>query len=426
MSIKTPTHLLTLDEAGQPQAAGRPLKLPPKERAVLRLLLAHAPRAVRKDEFAHQAWAGGEMSDESLARCISRVRRVLQPHGLKVEAVYGLGYRLVEQTPQQARDTGPTAQAHDSYAHARQLMQQRTPTAMGMAVELLRALVRSEPAFAAARVALADALAVAVGWGQLPTPAAVEEGLAALSGLDAGGAGVPGLHAARGALLDMAWRFGEARHCFDRALAVDGDSTDTLLAHARHLLYTDEAGQAVEQLRRVRQLAPHALHVRMTLTRALVQSGRGAEAVAEAQATVIDHPGQLVTVAFSLAIQAMVAPHPELAAAALRLTQGLDTPPFVWTVASFVLSRLGRREAALDIVDTALLCSRTTAGEATLYAAPLAALGELDRAAALLRAAVDERCGMMAMVLRDPAHAHWLPHHAAGRALLNDVFGGGG
>jgi hypothetical protein len=122
-------------------------------------------------------------------------------------------------------------------------------------------------------------------------------------------------------------------------------------------------------------------------------------------------------------MQAMVAPHPELEVAALRLTQGSDTPPFVWTVASFVLSRLGRREATLDIVDSALLCSRTTAGEASLYAAPLAALGEHERAAALLRAAVDERCGMMAMVLRDPAHAHWLPRHPAGRTLLREVFG---
>jgi len=429
MPSKTPTNVLTLDDAGLLLADGRPLRLPPKERAVLRLLLQHAPGAVRKDAFAQQAWAGRDMSDESLARCISRLRRVLQPRGLKVEAVYGLGYRLVDQEPPQAGPAGPSAQALDSYAHARQLMQQRTPVAMGLAVELLRGLVRDEPAFAAARVALADALAVAVGWGQLPTPAAVDEGLAALSeltGLDAGSTAVPGLHAARGALLDMAWRFGEARRCFDQALAADGDSTETLLAFARHLLYTDDAAQAVERLRRVRQLAPHALHVRMTLTRALVQSGRGAEAVAEAQATVVDHPGQLVTVAFSLAIQAMVAPHAELEAAAWRLTQGPDTPPFVWTVASFVLSRLGRREATLDIVDTALLCSRTTAGEATLYAAPLAALGEHERAAALLRAAVDERCGMMAMVLRDPAHAHWLPHHPAGRALLRDVFGGAG
>jgi DNA-binding winged helix-turn-helix (wHTH) protein len=409
---------LALDDAGLLQPGGPALKLPPKERAALRLLVQRAPGVVRKDEFAERVWSGRAMSDESLARCISRVRQLLLPRGVQVEAVYGLGYRLVEQgTPAAAI---PDARALDGYAHARQLMQQRTPAAMELAIELLRDLAREEPGFAPARVALADALAIAVGWGLLVTTPAVDEGLAALQGLDAG---YPGQHAARGALLDMAWQFNAARHSFQRALAADPDGTDTLLGYARHLLYTDAAEQAVERLRRVRELAPHALHVRMTLARALVQSGRGAEAVAEAQATVRDNPGQLLTLAFSLAIQSMVAPQPELEAAALRLTQGLDTPPFVWTVASFVYSRLGRREAALDIVDTALLCSRTTAGEAALYAAPLAALGEYDRATALLRAAVDERCGMMAMVLRDPAHAHWLPQHPAGRALLRDVFG---
>ena len=409
---------LALDDAGLLQADGQAQKLPPKERAVLRLLVERAPGVVRKDEFAAQAWAGRLMSDESLARCISRVRQLLQPRGVRVEAVYGLGYRLVDGATAPA---GPSAAALDSYAHARHLLQQRTPAAMGLAIELLRTLVRDEPGFASARVALADALAISVGWGQLATPAAVEEGLAALEDQDGS---TPGLQAARGSLLDMAWRFGEARQCFELAMAQDGDGIDALLSFARHLIYTDAAGQAIEHLRRVRQLAPHAVHVRMMLTRALVQSGRGAEAVAEARAAVNDHPGLLVMVAFSLAIQALVEPHPELEAAALRLTQGLEAPPFVWTVASFVLSRLGRREATLDIVDTALLCSSTTAGEAALYAAPLAAIGEYDRAGALLRAAVDERCGMMAMVLRDPAHAHWLPRHPAGQALLRDVFGG--
>lgn len=425
MPSPIPPRTLTLDDSGGLHADGRPLKLPPKERAALRLLLQHPQRAVRKDEFAREAWAGGDMSDEGLARCISRVRRAIEPLGLKVEAVYGLGYRLVDPAPAVAPPGAPSAQALDGYAHARQLLQQRTPAAMGLAIDLLRGLIRDEPAFAAARVALADALAVATGWGLLPTPAAVDEGLAALAVLDGRREVLPGQHAARGALLDMAWRFDEAGRCFEQAQAAGDDSTETLLAFARHLLYTDRAAPAVELLRRVRERAPHALQARMTLARALVQSGRGSDAVAEAQAAVADHPGQLVTVSFALAVQAMVAPHPDLEAAALRLTQGADTPPFVWTVASYVLSRLGRREATLDIVDTALLCSRTSAGEATLYAAPLAALGEHDRAAALLRAAVDERCGMMALVLRDPAHAHWLPHHPAGRTLLREVFGAG-
>jgi hypothetical protein len=95
-------------------------------------------------------------------------------------------------------------------------------------------------------------------------------------------------------------------------------------------------------------------------------------------------------------------------------------------VLSFVLARLQQREPALDVVDASLLCSRTTPGEATLYAAPLACLGEFDRAAALLRRALDERCGMLAMVLRDPAHAGWLPGHPEGRRLLAAVFGPAG
>eukprot|EP01036_Dinobryon_divergens_P002474 gene2474-3249_t len=161
----------------------------------------------------------------------------------------------------------------------------------------------------------------------------------------------------------------------------------------------------------------------MTLSRALVQAGRGPEGLAQAQAAVADHPGHLLLVAFELAIHAMVAPVPELEKQAWRLSEGADTPTFVWTVLSFVLARLGRREDALDIIDAALICSRTTTGEATLYAAPLAALGEEDRAAALLQRAFDERCGMLAMVLRDPAHAGWLGHHPVGVALVRSVLG---
>lgn len=412
---------LVIDDAGMLRIDGQELKLPPKERAALAVLWQRRPSVVRKDDFADAAWAGQMMSDESLARCISRVRHALQPWGLKVEAVYGLGYRMADSAPPDSGAASPDAQALDALAHARHLLQQRTPTAVARAIELMRDLVRNVPGFAAARVALADALAIAIGWGQLPTLAAVDEGLAALAihGADA----EPGLQAARGSLLDMGWRFAEAARCFEGAMSTDGDRPETLLGFARHLLYTDQADRAVDILRRVRQLAPHALHPRLTLARALVQSGRGAEAVAEAQATLQDNPGQLVVLAFSLALLAMVAPRPELEAAALRLTQGADAPPFTWTVSSYVLACLGRREAALDIVDTALICSSTSPGEATLYAAPLAALGEHDRAATLLRRAADDHSGMLALVLRDPAHAGWLPQHPAGRALLETVFG---
>jgi len=413
---------LTLDQRGYPLVDSQPLKLPPKERAVLGLLLRRRGQVVSKDEFAAAGWQGQEMSDESLARCVSQVRRALRPLGLQVETLYGLGYRLHDEAEAAPRGVEPSPASRGELQHLRQQLQQRTPAAVGLVMERARRLVAAEPAYGAARVVLADALAVAVNWGQLPTAEAVQEGLEALAEVSPD---EPGVDAARGALLDMAWRFEAAAECFQRVQALDGSNADALLACSRHLLFTNQAEQAVQLLRRVRELAPHALHVRMNLARALVQSGQGEAAVEELRLAGEDHPGQLVLLAFTLAMQAMVAPRDELAAAATRLTDGLDTPPFVWTVASFVYARLGRREAALDIIDTALLCSATTAGEASLHAASLAALGEYDRAATLLERAAAERAGMLALVLRDPAHADWLPHHPRGRALLRTVFGEG-
>lgn len=430
---------LSLDEHGFPLLGGEPLRLPPKERAVLALLLQRRPAVVSKDEFAQVVWRGAAMSDESLARSISRVRRALAGPGWQLESVYGIGYRLLapavgeeDSLPEAAGPTRWTALTQtapgvlDTYLHARQLVQQRTPEAMARAIGLLRALLREHPGYTPAAVALAEALTAAVGWGQLDTPAVVQDGLAVLDAAAARDAATPGLAAARGALLDVAWRFDEAAQAHAQALRRGANDPDTLMLHARHLLYTGQAPAAVGQLRHALTLAPHHLMLRMHLARALVQAGQGDAGLAEADAALADHPGQLVIVAFALAIRAMVAPEPALAAPAWRLTEGRDTPPFVWTVLSFVLARLQRREPALDIVEASLLCSRTTPGEATLYAAPLACLGEFDRAAVLLRRALDERCGMLAMVLRDPVHAGWLPEHPEGRRLLAAVFGPGG
>lgn len=414
--------MLSIDDAGFASLQGRPLHLPPKERAVLALLAQRQPGAVSKLDFASVAWAGRLMSDESLARCISQLRRVLAPAGLRIESVYGTGYRLEAEQPLAAPVPTLAGPALEAYQHARQLALQRTPVAVHRAIELLRGLTRSEPAFVPAKVALAEVLTAAVGWGQVETDSAVEEGLSMLDDARRLQPGAPGLDAAHGALLDSVWRFDEAGQAFERALRHDGGNPDTLLAYSRHLLLTDRAPEAVTQLRATLQLSPHTPLLRMNLARALAQAGQGGLAVAEADAAVDVHPGQLVLVAFALSMRALVDPTSPIEAPARRLSYASDTPPFVWTVLSYVLSRVGQREEALDIIDAVLLCSRTTTGEAALYAAPLAALGEWDRAAALLERAYQERCGMLAMVLRDPAHADWLQRHPVGQRLLRDVF----
>jgi tetratricopeptide (TPR) repeat protein len=361
------------------------------------------------------------MSDETLARCVSRVRSQLVAAAHDVEAVYGLGYRLLRSAHAHAPAQAPS-QLDETHRYCKSLLQQRTPEAVAKAIGLLRSTLHSAPEFSPARVALAEGLALAVGWGQLPTLPAVEEGLQVLAQVQQG-TGAAGIAAARGALLDLAWRFEDARRAFETAMAAGGDAEpDVLLAYSRHLLYLDRASEAVLHLHKARALAPHRTVLRTTLARALVQAGQGELALAEAKSTLQEHPGEPFLAAYALAMEAMVRPHPALEAMTRRMSSGLDVPPFAWSVLAFVLARLGQAQEVTDIVDAVLLCSRTSVGEACLYAAPLAAIGRTDQAAALLQSAFDERCGMLAMVLRDPANAHWLPAHRVGQRLLRAVF----
>src|SRR5205085_2801092 len=152
----------------------------------------------------------------------------------------------------------------DAYLHARQLAAQRTPAAVGRAIELLRALIEREPGYTPARVALAESLAAAIGWGQLPTDPSVEEGLRVLDEGKRLNAATPGLAGARGALLDMAWRFDEAAVAHADALRDGANDPDTLLVYARHLLLTGQPAAAVEQLRAALRLSPHTPLLRMT------------------------------------------------------------------------------------------------------------------------------------------------------------------
>lgn len=432
--------MLVVDDDGMPRTVeGQELKLPPKERAVLVQLLSSTSGIVRKSDFASGAWSGDWMSDESLARVVSRLRRVLRSYGYQLLSRYGLGYELVrsEADPAAAVVSGVApgsgrratdAQAHLDCEHARQLLVQRTPEAVSRCLEICRGLTGAEGGDGGrgvdeARLLLAEGLVIAIGWGQVGNAEAIAEGMRALD------ADVPAAMRAkrlalRGALLDMAWRFEEADVDFAAAGAAGSADVDVLLHFARHLLCMDRPALAIDVLKQAQRLAPHALHARMTLARALVQGGRGADAVEEVRQARRDHPHQLVLEAFSLAIEAMVAPRPELEQVAQRMTEGVRPPPFAWSVLCFVQSRLGKRAETLDIVDTALLCSSMQAGEAALYAAPLAAVGEYGRAVDLLERAARERCGILGLILRDPAHAHWLPNHPDGRRLLARVFDG--
>lgn len=66
--------------------------LPPKELEVLRVLLQSEGALITKQYLLDNVWGGGEASDESLARCIYVLRKVLGNDTRYIKNVYGRGY----------------------------------------------------------------------------------------------------------------------------------------------------------------------------------------------------------------------------------------------------------------------------------------------------------------------------------------------
>ncbi|GAB2600395.1 hypothetical protein GCM10027034_36920 [Ramlibacter solisilvae] len=414
---------LELDPQGFPMWRGELLELPRKERAVLALLIRARGQVVSKQAFADEAWNGALMSDESLARCVSQLRRALP--GVEIESVYGTGYRL-SGSPQVAHTrllaaSRAAPHAVETHLHARTLALRRTPTAMQRALALLRALVAAHPDYASARVTLAESLAGAASWGLLAGAGFVEEGLAELDAAQRTDARTPGIATCRAWLLDLAWRFEEAEDAYRDALAASPDA-DTLFLHGWHRLALGQPDAAASRFREAIAQQPHAPLFPTMLARAHYHAGRLDEALDEMNATCRDHPDSAVAALFRAGLLAQANPQPALADLAWRLAEQPDAPPYALGVLTYVLARCGRGAEAAVLIEACLACSSSTPCSAALHAAACIALGDDNRAARLIAEAVEARCGLVPMLLREPANAA-VRDHPLVAPLFARVFG---
>ncbi len=87
---------LTLDLTSRQFAGnGQAIDLPPRERALLELLVMRAGKVVAKEAIVQSVTSLEDiLSDNAIEQYISRLRRRLQPLGLTLRTVRGLGYLL--------------------------------------------------------------------------------------------------------------------------------------------------------------------------------------------------------------------------------------------------------------------------------------------------------------------------------------------
>src|SRR5262245_50176787 len=101
----------TLDATCRSLRAGDDdLDLRPKSFDVLCCLVEHAGVLVRKDEILRKVWSGIHVTDESLARCVSDIRRSLNDREQRiVKTVPGRGYLLAVPVSRVRADGEPAA-----------------------------------------------------------------------------------------------------------------------------------------------------------------------------------------------------------------------------------------------------------------------------------------------------------------------------
>jgi two-component system OmpR family response regulator len=95
------THgALTLDTAGRRALlAGEPLELSAREIGVLEVLMMRSGRVVNKDQLAEELYGWDEdVSTNAIEVYVHRLRRKLEPAGVTIRTIRGLGY-LLEKPP---------------------------------------------------------------------------------------------------------------------------------------------------------------------------------------------------------------------------------------------------------------------------------------------------------------------------------------
>jgi two-component system OmpR family response regulator len=95
---------LTLDTAGRRALlAGAPLELSAREIGVLEVLMLRSGRVVNKDQLAEELYGWDEeVSANAIEVYVHRLRRKLEPAGVTIRTIRGLGYLL--EKPAHAQD----------------------------------------------------------------------------------------------------------------------------------------------------------------------------------------------------------------------------------------------------------------------------------------------------------------------------------
>lgn len=312
-------------------------------------------------------------------------------------------------------------EAYELYLKARYLLHQRNPDALRKALPLLEQALAKEPGYALGWATQAECyLYLSGSFSAMP----LSEGLpkarqAALRAVELDPS-LPEAHAALAFahLYDLEWN--QVEEGFRRALELNPSNADAHLKFSLFLSAQERHEEAIAVLKKARELDPFSLHVRIPTVSAYWCAGRYPEAeqaAREAIALQPDHWFPHLQLGLVLSLEERYAEADVELRKALAASQG---NPIVLGVKARNDALAGKTESARRIVADLEEASKRTLIPPSSLAAPLFALGDVDRGFEWLEKAADTR-DQQILLLR--VHPYYQPYRSDPRfqRILTEV-----
>ena len=301
-------------------------------------------------------------------------------------------------------------EAYELYLKARYLLHQRNPDALRKALPLLEQALAKEPGYALGWATQAECyLYLAGSFSAMP----LSEGLpkarqAALRAVELDPS-LPEAHAALAFthLYELEWN--KVEEGFRRALELNPSNADAYLKFSLFLSAQERHEEAIAVLRKARQLDPFSLHVRIPTVSAYWCAGRYKEAEEAAREAITlqpDHWFPHLQLGLVLSLEERYAEADVELQKALASSQG---NPIVLGVVARNDALAGKTESARRIVAGLEEASKRTLIPPSSLAAPLFALGDVDRGFEWLQKAADTR-DQQILLLR--VHPYYQPYRS--------------
>jgi len=205
-----------------------------------------------------------------------------------------LRIRMSGADQQRVGNAGTTnAEAYRLYLEGRQLWYGRTPEGLKKSVDLFQQAIAADPNYALAYTGLAETYIVAPAYGVGITSKQARQVAddATRKALELDASSAEG-HTARAMALCQAWKWKEAEQEFQRALALNPNSSNTHYFYAMEFLISqNRLDQALEELRTAMSLDPLSPILNTNYASVLTMAHRYEESLAQFQKALLADPG---------------------------------------------------------------------------------------------------------------------------------------